>query len=142
MNHEEFISKLKEFGFAVTVNCPRGTSDARLFLNGMDVGVKYYKYFGRYCGGAYCQVCLIDKEVYDENDFKLAIKAAAEICVDAYSHLYKAVDYNDCKDYLRNYGKTKVDKDAIKRVLHILSDNYQEIVRNTKSFNRDNPFDE
>ena len=142
MNHEEFILKLKDFGFAITVNCPRGTSDFRLYLNGMEVNVKYYAYFGRYCGGAYCPVGIIDKEVYDENDFKLAIKAASEICIDAYSHLYRRVDYHNCKDYLRNYGKTKVDKDAIKRVLCILADNYQEIARNTKSFNRDDPFDE
>jgi len=39
-------------------------------------------------------------------------------------------NYHTCKDYLREkFGKTKIEKDAIERVLSIIKNNYNDIIR-------------
>lgn len=133
MNHEEFIKKLKDLGFDIQVFAFQGT-ESHLFVNGLLITTTNYRPFGYYCGGQYAPCSRTDKNEFTQEDLELAIKTATDSIMGSYSQLFKEPNIHDIKDYLGNYGTTKIEKSSIERVLAIIKDNYQEIYKGTKEF--------
>jgi hypothetical protein len=127
MNHEEFEAKLKEFNINIDIKHSNGETDFYLELNNIRVTTTDYKFFGYVCGGAYAPCSRTNQEVFNIEDVNKAIKKAIEIQQKYSEHLDKQIDYHDVRDYLKSYGKSKIDKESIKRVLAILNDNYQDL---------------
>ena len=133
MNHDEFIQKLLVLGFDIQVFAYEGTGFA-LYVNGLGFNSDQYKYFGYYCGGQYAPCSRTDKVSFDNNDLEDAIKSCSINIMKSYASLYNRPDYNDIIDLLYVYGKTKIEKDACKRVIDILADKFQDLCRNKKKF--------
>lgn len=127
----EFILKLKELGFNITVV---GYNDRdyhhKLEMNGFPIAGDKYPLFGRYCGGAYNDCGFSTQNEFTQSDLNEAIKHCSEILMNEIESLNRIPNYHSCKDYLHKYfGKTKIEKESINRVFKILKDNYNDIIR-------------
>ena len=135
MTYEKFIEKLELLGFKITYHSYDSTGGTKLFVNGIEIISKYYQIFGHISGGTYYPLLRGDKNEFSEEDLDIAIKTCSIILMERIVEISKQPTYWDCKDFLRdNFGKTKVEKDAINRVLLILNDNFQDLVKIVKGF--------
>lgn len=135
LSHSDFISCLKFLGFDVRVI---GSNDRdytfRLEVNAIRIPNQDYPIFGYYCGGAYATCARTDKEEFTIKDIEIAIRKCSEIMMNEIVSISKVPTYFDCKDYLNSFGKSKIDKESIKRVLSILKENYQELIKSVVGF--------
>lgn len=129
MNHSEFIEKIKSYGFVVEIETQRGTSDFQLCVNGIMVSKPNYSFFGYYCGGAYAQCNRTQQDEFSETDLRAAILICSNSIMEAMVDQSKELDYFDIIDFLNTKSKTIIEKDAKKRILTLLKDNYQNIYR-------------
>ena len=134
--HVEFISKLNDLGFNVEVH---GNNDRdytfSLFVNGISILNRDYPLFGYYCGGAYNTCGRDDKKEFTLEDIEIAIKKCSDVLMNEIVSISKVPTYFDCRDFLNeNFGKTQVEKNAIKRVFSILKSNYQDLIKSVEGF--------
>jgi len=136
LSHSQFISKLKDLGFDIKV-VSNNSSDCMysLFVNSIKIPNIDYHLFGYYCGGAYASCARTNQENFSTKDIELAITKCSEVLMNEIISISKVPTYFDCKDFLNsNFGKTKVEKDAIKRVFSLLKENYQDLVKSVVGF--------
>lgn len=135
LSHSEFITTLKKLGFDVRVI---GNNDRdytfNLEVNAIRIQTVDYPIFGYYCGGAYATCARTKKTEFTIEDVETVIKKCSEIMMNEIVSISKTPTYFDCRDYLNSYGKSKIDKESIKRVLSILKENYQELVKSVVGF--------
>lgn len=137
-SHSIFISKLKDLGFDIEVKSNKdGDYTYDLFVNGIRISTTDYRIFGYYCGGAYASCARTDKEEYSIEDIEIAITKCSEVLMSEIISISKVPSYFDCRDFLNlKFGKSKVEKDAIKRVLSLLKENYQDLIKSVVGFQR------
>lgn len=135
MNRTEFLKELESYGVYIRVFIKSGTSESFLILNDRyRISSEYYEFFGYYCGGTYNPVWTSNKTEFNNDDIKLAIKNSINIIDDEYDSAHNKPTYYTCKEFLNNnFGKTKVEKQAIDRVFNLLKENYQDLWKYTKS---------
>ena len=135
LTHSDFLSYLKDLGFDIRVI---GNNDRdytfNLEVNAIKIKNEDYPFFGYYCGGAYATCARTKKNEFTLDDIEIAIKKCSEVLMNEIVSISKVPTYFDCRDYLNSFGKSKVEKDSIKRVLSILKENYQELVRSVVGF--------
>ncbi len=139
LSHSDFISNLKDLGFDIEIV---GNNDRdytfSLFLNGIRIPNNDYLIFGYYCGGAYASCARDKKSEFSEQDIETAIKKCSEILMNEIILISKVPSYFDCRDFLnsKKFGKSKIENDSIKRVLSLLKENYQDLVKSVVGFNK------
>jgi hypothetical protein len=135
LSHSDFISYLKNIGFDIRVV---GNNDRdytfNLEVNAIRISNQDYEIFGYYCGGAYVTCGRTKKEEFTIEDIEVAIKKCSDVLMREIISISKVPTYFDCRDYLNSFGKSKIDKESIKRVLSILKENYQELIRSVAGF--------
>jgi len=132
ITHEDFIKKLKDVGFDISVKYDGDSANSHcsLYVNGIKIDNIDYILFGYYCGGQYVPCCRTNKELFNDEDFEKALKICSKTLMNELEYIKKIPTYFDCKDFLtKKFGKTKVETEAIKRVLDLLKNNYQELRR-------------
>ena len=134
MNHKQFIDELKKYNFHIEV-VGHNDSDYTFYLclNGIRVNVEDYGFFGYRCGGVYATCAPIGKNNYSGENIIVAIQKSSDILMKEIETINKVPNYFDCRDFLNNFGKSKIEKQSIKRVLGILKDNYQELLKSVGS---------
>lgn len=135
LSHSQFILKLKKLGFDIRVI---GNNDRdytfNLEVNAITIPNQDYPIFGYYCGGAYASCVRTKKEEFTIEDIEVAIIKCSEVLMSEIVSINKVPTYFDCRDYLNSFGKSKIEKDSIKRVLTILKENYQELIKSVAGF--------
>jgi len=133
ITHEDFIKKLKDVGFDISVKYDSDSASPHysLYVNdSIKIDNADYISFGYYCGGAYATCCRTNKDLFNDEDFEKALKTCSKTLMNELEYIKKIPTYFDCKDFLtKKFGKTKVETEAIKRVLDLLKNNYQELRR-------------
>jgi hypothetical protein len=135
LSHSDFISCLKNLGFDVRVigNNNRDYTFS-LQVNAIRISNQDYSIFGYYCGGAYATCARTNKEEFTIKDIEIAIRKCSEVIMNEIVSISKTPTYFDCRDYLNSLGKSKIEKESIKRVLSILKENYQELIKSVVGF--------
>jgi hypothetical protein len=136
LSHSDFITKLKNLGFYIEVKSDKsGDNTYKLFVNGVRISTIDYSIFGYICGGVYASCNRTEKENYILNDVENAVKKCSEILMNEIISISKVPTYFDCKDFLNsNFGKTKIEKESIKRVLSLLKENYQALIKSVTGY--------
>lgn len=135
LSHSDFISCLKNLGFDVRVigNNNRDYTFS-LEVNAIRIPPQDYPIFGYYCGGAYATCARTNKVEYTIGDIELAIKKCSEVMMSEIVSISRIPTFFDCRDYLNSFGKSKIEKESIKRVMSILKENYQELIKSVVGF--------
>jgi len=135
MSHEQFIAKLKYLGFNIEAHIsPAGSSDLRLYLNGIEISISDYTMFGYVCAGTYAQCIRTDKTEFLIEDLELAIITCSDTLMSNYVYQYETVKFFDVIKYLRTYDKPKIGQIAVKRMLTVLEEGYQNMFASVRKF--------
>lgn len=131
-DHKEFLSELSLFNILITTSYHDGS--LWLELNGIRLATSDYNFFGYYCGGAYCPCGRTDQIVFTNVDTEKAIMESIRILNDHITNQKLNPYYNDIKEFLKYHRpkKSKIETEAIDRVLNILKDDYQSLIRFVK----------
>lgn len=137
MNHEKFLSELKKHGFEITqhIHSETGSTQPNLYVNGIVVPKDFMMFFGYTSLGTYNTCSRTKQNNFFPHDFISAIRACSKILMRRIEFEAKIPSYHDCKDYLLNNHRTsKINEKSINRVLFILKENYQDLIKSMKGF--------
>ena len=127
MNRDEFLLKLSDRFNITEVN--KGEYTPRLEMNKLAISGDKYPLFGYYVGGTHYTCLRSDKNDFTQYDLEEAIKYCSGLLMSKIKRINRIPNYYTINDYLKGFGKTKVEKDSIKRVFNILKENYNDIIR-------------
>jgi hypothetical protein len=135
LSHSEFILSLKNLGFDVMVVGQRDRDySLRLEVNSIRIPNENYLAFGYCTPSTYVTCGRTDKNEFSLRDIEEAIKICSQVLMSEIVSISKVPTYFDCRDFLNSYGKSKIEKDSIKRTLSILRDNYQQLIKSVVGF--------
>jgi len=135
LSHSDFILYLKNLGFDVRSVGQRDRDyTLHLEVNSIRIPNESYLALGYCMPSTYVQCGRTDKNEFSSKDIEEAIKICSQALMSEIVSISKIPTYFDCRDFLNLYGKSKIEKDSIKRTLSILKENYQQLVKSVVGF--------
>lgn len=135
--HKEFLSELKTYGFEITqhIHSETGSTQPNLYVNGVLIPKDQMKFFGYESLGTYNTCSRTKQEHFFLHDFVNSVRACSKILMRRIEFEAKVPSYHDCKDYLLdNHRTSKINEKSINRVLFMLKENYQDLIKSVKGF--------